>query len=256
MTTLLVSQGVPMIAHGDELGRTQGGNNNVYCQDNAISWIDWDLGREQQSLFDFSRHVVQLRQDHPVFRRRRFFQGNADHGGRSEVGDIVWFGTQGSEMTEEDWQTGYARTLAVLLNGDAIPEPGPLGQRIKDDDFVMMFNAHHEDVDFVVPDVIADVEWEKVVDTQLPTGIPDPTTALLASGETLTVGSRSMVVVKSRPIERDVLEEDAEEAEREAELIADADESERSPELTEKAAERAARAKEHEKADGGSSGQE
>ena len=250
LTTLLVSQGVPMIAHGDEMARTQGGNNNVYCQDNAVAWIDWELSKDQQSLLKFASHVVDLRQNHPVFRRRRFFEGNADHGGRSDVGDIMWFGSSGIEMNEDDWKTGYARTLSVLLNGDAIPEPGPLGQRITDDDFILMFNAHHEDVDFVVPDVIADVRWVKVVDTFLSGGIPEPTEPAVDSGETITVGSRSMVILQSSPIERDVLEQDAEEAREEAaRLMAVAvagDEIEVSPELTEKAAERAARAKERE----------
>ncbi|MDO5626721.1 MAG: glycogen debranching protein GlgX [Mobilicoccus sp.] len=241
LTTLMVSQGVPMIAHGDELGRTQGGNNNVYCQDNEIAWIDWDLGKEQERLFEFAQHVVDLRQNHPVFRRRRFFQGEADHGGSSDVRDIVWFGSNGEEMTEEDWQTGYARTLSVLLNGDAIPEPGPLGQRVTDDSFVMMFNAHHEAVDFVVPTIIEDVEWHPVVDTTLDSGIPEVTTAAVDSGAQVHVGPRSMVILRSKVIERDILELDAEEAKHDAEKADHA-----SPELAEKAAERAARLKERE----------
>ena len=248
LTTLLVSQGVPMIAHGDEVGRTQGGNNNVYCQDNEISWIDWNLGREQQSLFEFAKYVVNLRLAHPVFRRRRFFQGSADHGGQSTVGDIVWFANSGEEMTEEDWSTGYARTLSVLLNGEAIQEPGPLGQRITDDSFVLLFNAHHEPLDFVVPSVIEGVEWVPVLDTDLPTGIPDPGVDPYGSGDTLTLAARSMVILQSRDLQPDQLEVDAAEARREAaDLMAQAAVTgrvERSPELAEKAAERAARAKE------------
>ncbi|WP_040160740.1 glycogen debranching protein GlgX [Mobilicoccus massiliensis] len=249
LTTLLVSQGVPMIAHGDEVGRTQGGNNNVYCQDNEISWIDWNLGKEQQTLFEFAKYVVALRLDHPVFRRRRFFEGSADHGGQSNVGDIVWCSTSGEEMTEEDWQTGYARTLSVLLNGDAIQEPGPLGQRITDDSFVLMFNAHHEPLDFVIPSVIEGVEWIEVVDTDLPTGIPEPTTEAVHSGSTRTLAPRSMVILQSREIEDDILAQDAAEARHEAAVMLEqavhTGHVERSPELTEKAAERAARARQH-----------
>jgi len=248
LTTLLVSQGVPMIAHGDEFGRTQGGNNNVYCQDNEISWIDWNLGREQHLLFEFAKYVVNLRLAHPVFRRRRFFEGGADHGGQSTVGDIVWFANSGEEMTEEDWSTGYARTISVLLNGDAIQEPGTLGQRITDDSFVLMFNAYHESLDFVVPSVIENVHWVPVLDTNLPTGIPEKGVDPHESGDTLTLAPRSMVILQSLTDEPDQLEIDAEDARREAAgMMAQAATNgrvERSPELAEKAAERAARAKE------------
>ena len=131
LTTLMVSQGVPMLAHGDELGRTQRGNNNVYAQDNEISWVDWDLDADQQDLLDVHRGGDRAAQgSHPVFRRRRFFAGDAAHGGQSELGDIEWFKPDGTRWTSADWNAGFARSLMVFLNGDAIPEPdraGPAG---------------------------------------------------------------------------------------------------------------------------------
>lgn len=122
LTTLLLAQGVPMIAHGDEFGRTQQGNNNVYCQDNELAWVDWTLDADQESLLDFTRHVMRLRAEHPVSRRRRFFAGSADHGGESDSGDIAWFEPDGEHMDEEAWANGYAKSLMVFLNGRAIRE--------------------------------------------------------------------------------------------------------------------------------------
>ena len=121
LTTLLLSQGVPMLAHGDEMGRTQRGNNNGYCQDNDLTWVDWDLDDDDAELLRFTRRLVQLRKDHPVFRRRRFFAGTADHGGESDLGDIAWFMPNGKHMDGEAWRDGIARSLMVFLNGDAIP---------------------------------------------------------------------------------------------------------------------------------------
>ena len=165
MATLLFSQGVPMILHGDELGRTQGGNNNGYCQDNEISWVDWDLSEEQRELLKFTQQVVHLRHDHPVFRRRRFFAGSSDHGGESPLGDIAWFAPSGRHMAEADWQTGYARAVAVFLNGSAILEPSPRGEKIVDDSFLLLMNASHEPVDFTLPDGNYAAVWTVVLDT-------------------------------------------------------------------------------------------
>ena len=131
LTTLLLSQGVPMIAHGDELGRTQLGNNNGYCQDSDLTWVDWDLDDQQSDLLRFTRRLVQLRKDHPVFRRRRFFAGTANHGGESDLGDIAWFMPNGKHMDEAAWRDGMARSLMVFLNGDAIPAPDRRGQKIR-----------------------------------------------------------------------------------------------------------------------------
>ncbi|GAA3716934.1 glycogen debranching protein GlgX [Terrabacter ginsenosidimutans] len=165
LTTLLFSQGVPMMLHGDELGRTQGGNNNGYCQDNDISWIQWVLDEDDQKLLVFTQSLVKLRREHQVFRRRRFFAGNADHGGESELGDIAWFTPEAQHMDEEAWSNGQARSLMIFLNGSAIPEPDPRGQQILDDSFLVMFNAHDEALAFTLPDEEYGAQWIPVIDT-------------------------------------------------------------------------------------------
>ncbi|HET9872919.1 MAG TPA: glycogen debranching protein GlgX [Propionibacteriaceae bacterium] len=165
LTTLMVSQGVPMVAHGDELGRTQRGNNNVYAQDSALSWVDWDLDKDQMALLEFVSGLMDLRKSHPVFRRRRFFAGDAAHGGKSELGDIEWFKPAGTPMGEEDWRAGYARSVMVFLNGDAIPEPDAMGRRITDDHFLLLFNAHTEALDFRLPPANYGTHWGVRLDT-------------------------------------------------------------------------------------------
>jgi glycogen operon protein len=203
LATLLLSQGVPMIAHGDELGRTQGGNNNVYCQDNPTAWVDWDLDDDERDLLDFTRRLVQLRHDHPVFRRRRFFAGSADHGGESELGDIAWFTPTGEHMSDDDWRNGYARSLMVFLNGAAIPEPDRRGSRIVDDSFLVVFNGHHEEIDFVLPPVEYGQSWVPELDTteafvrvEVPELAAEAGTGL-KPGSRLPVGPRSVVVLRS-----------------------------------------------------------
>ncbi|QEH93128.1 glycogen debranching protein GlgX [Dermacoccus abyssi] len=158
LTTLLLSQGVPMVLHGDELGRTQDGNNNTYCQDNELSWIDWDLDERRSSLLEFTKQLIALRREHPSFQRRRFFAGEAQHGGRSEWGDIVWFRASGEEMQDEDWTSG-AGTLMVYLNGDAIHTNDSKGQPVVDDHFLMFFNPGHEEAEFTIPDVVREADW-------------------------------------------------------------------------------------------------
>ena len=145
MTTLLLSQGVPMIRHGDELGHSQQGNNNAYCQDNELSWLDWE--HADLDFVAFCADLVAFRHQHPVFWRRRFFEGEPIFGG--ELSDIAWFRPDGAEMTDDDWQAGFAKSLGVFLNGDALPDPDPRGRRLRDDSFLLLFNAHHEDVTFV-----------------------------------------------------------------------------------------------------------
>ncbi len=165
LTTLLISQGVPMLSHGDELGRTQRGNNNAYCQDNEISWVDWDLTDEREQLLAFTRRLVALRRAHPVFRRRRFFRGSASHGGESEVGEIAWFMPGGEHMDEEAWTNGHAKTLMVFLNGNQIPEMDARGGRVRDDSFLVLFNAHDTPISFTVPDNGYGKAWLTEIDT-------------------------------------------------------------------------------------------
>jgi glycogen operon protein len=193
LTTLLVSQGVPMLLHGDELGRTQGGNNNGYCQDNEISWVDWELGEEQGDLLNFTRRLIELRREHPVFHRRRFFAGSADHGGRSDVGDIEWFEPSGQQMDDESWANGYARSMAVFLNGAAIPEPDTRGQRIVDDSFLVLFNGHDESLRFTLPDEDYGQSWLVDIDT----GAQDIDPELeFTPGSEVTAQARSVVVLR------------------------------------------------------------
>ncbi|MDQ1585492.1 MAG: isoamylase [Actinomycetota bacterium] len=193
LTTLFLSQGVPMLLHGDELARSQGGNNNAYCQDNEISWVDWKDARENFALMDFTELVSRLRKEHPVFRRRRFFQGDPARGSESELGDIAWFTPSGEHMAEEDWRNGYAKSLAVFLNGEAIAEPTDRGEPIVDDSFLLLFNAHHEDMAFTVPKEIYGERWEVVIDTAAPLVDDRPSAR---AGEPVSVEARSILVLR------------------------------------------------------------
>jgi pullulanase/glycogen debranching enzyme len=160
LATLFLSQGVPMLLGGDEIGRTQGGNTNAYCQDNEISWFNWQ--EADWDLFEVVAGLIRLRQAHTVFRRRRFFLGRAIHG--TGVGDIGWLRPDGQAMSEEDWQAGYAKSLAVYLNGQGLHELDVRGQQLVDDSFYLMFNAHYEPLTFTTPQGLGAV-WVKVLDT-------------------------------------------------------------------------------------------
>ena len=171
LTTLFTSQGVPMLLAGDELGRSQRGNNNAYCQDNELSWLDWrpaleeDGTGEHVTMLEFARGLARLRAAHPVLRRRRFFSGRADGDGPR---DLVWLKPGGAEMTSADWQTGYAKALGVYLNGDAITEPDPRGRPVTDDSFLLLFNAGEEPIAFAIPGADYAGAWEVAVDTANP----------------------------------------------------------------------------------------
>jgi len=163
LATLLLSQGVPMISAGDEMGRTQRGNNNAYCQDNEISWLDWSLTTERTRLLEFTRRMIALRRAHPVFRRRDFFQGRPIHGGG--VKDIVWFKPDGTEMNDEEWNLHFTRSIGVLLAGQGLTETDQRGRPVADRDFLLLFNAHHEEIAFSLPDHAAARRWLTVLDT-------------------------------------------------------------------------------------------
>ncbi|MBW4661281.1 MAG: glycogen debranching protein GlgX [Drouetiella hepatica Uher 2000/2452] len=164
LVTLMLSQGVPMLLSGDEIGRSQQGNNNAYCQDNEISWVNWELQEDNEALLDFTRQLIGFRRQHPVFRRRKWFQGRAIHG--SGVNDIAWYNPDGSAMREQQWNEGFAKAIAIFLNGEAIPTPGERGERIIDNSFLLFYNAHHEEMEFVLPEGLAHAEWETLIDTQ------------------------------------------------------------------------------------------
>ncbi|MCL5098475.1 MAG: glycogen debranching protein GlgX [Candidatus Omnitrophica bacterium] len=166
LATLILSQGVPMLCAGDEIGRTQQGNNNAYCQDNEISWIDWDLDDRQRSLLEFTRRIVQFRHAHPNLRRHNFFQGRPLRG--SGVKDIVWLKADGGEMTDEEWNTGWMRTLGVRLDGGGLDVMDERGRRVTDDTLLVLFNAHHEPVSFVLPAYVPGARWEGIIDTNRP----------------------------------------------------------------------------------------
>ena len=174
LTTMFFSQGVPMICHGDEMGRTQAGNNNVYCQDNELSWVNWNLNATQQDLLHFTRKVIKLRKDHPVLRRRRFFYGDAAHGGESKLQEIGWLRPSGEHMRDEDWAAWYARSLMVYVNGHAISEPNLHGEKIVDKSFLLLVNASEEDIEFTIPTepTGSSKAWKVVIDTQPTKGLP------------------------------------------------------------------------------------
>ncbi|MCX5203436.1 glycogen debranching protein GlgX [Streptomyces sp. NBC_00237] len=201
VATLMLSQGVPMLSHGDEFARTQHGNNNAYCQDNELSWVPWpgpdaDGNKtEDGTLLLFTRAMVALRREHPVFRRRRFFHGRPVRGTQDELSDIAWFTPEGEEMTQEDWEAAHAKAITVFLNGEAISEPGPRGERITDDSFLLMFNASAETLEFRVPQDHGE-QWEVVVDTAREDGVPPGTGAKVDKGEHLTLIGRCLTVLQ------------------------------------------------------------
>ena len=197
LLTLMLSQGVPMVLHGDEFGRSQRGNNNVYCQDNEISWVDWDLEPWQEELLAFTRRAVALRREHPVFRRRRFFAGvSRDEG---TPADIAWFAPDGRTMGPDDWANHEARSMLVFLNGEAIPEPDQRGERVVGDSFLVAFNGHYEPLTFTLPEEVYGDGWLVALDTSDDTAgsvsIFDDATTLLPGLE-LQVAERSIVVLR------------------------------------------------------------
>ncbi len=207
LATLMLSQGVPMLCGGDELSRTQKGNNNAYCQDNEISWTDWE--NTDEALIEFTAGLIELRQTHRVFRRRRFFHGRPLHG--SGVKDLAWLTPGAKEMTDEDWDKGYAKALGVFLSGESIETPDEFGDRIVDDSFYLIFNAHHEPVEYVAPGAPWGQTWVKVLDTHAAVRIgrdrrggPRPPIARRAAdaaarfeaGARIQVAARSIMVLR------------------------------------------------------------
>ncbi len=191
LATLMLSQGTPMISHGDEIGRTQSGNNNVYCQDSPLSWMDWSMRETNADLLSFARNVTALRKAHPVFRRRRFFEGEPILTGDLKR-DIAWLTKAGLEMTAEDWNSGF-NSVGVFLNGQAIPEPSARGERVVDDTFLLCFNAHSAAVEFLTPDGDYAAEWTAALDTSVATGAAD---LVVKAGESVTLPGCSVLVFR------------------------------------------------------------
>ena len=193
IATLLLSQGVPMLLGGDEIGRTQHGNNNGYCQDNAISWFDWTLDAPRRQLLDFTRGMIRIFRGHPVLRRRRFFQGRRIRG--SSVKDLTWFGPDGQEMTDAEWRAEAVHTIGLRLAGDAIEERGPRGERIVDDTLLLVLNAADDEVAFQLPDGSA-AGWRLMVDTSRPDLAPDNDGPSFGGEATYPVAARSVTLLR------------------------------------------------------------
>ncbi len=189
LATLFLSQGVPMLLAGDEIGHTQQGNNNAYCQDNEISWMNWE--NVDEALLDFTRHLVNIRREHPAFHRRKWFQGRPIHG--TQVSDIAWFTPDGEKMEEENWGEGSAKSLGVFIYGPGIRSAGPKGESITDDSFYVIFNAHYESMEFKLPEKAWAEEWQKMIDTNDPELKGD---RVFSASQTITVESRSLILLK------------------------------------------------------------
>jgi isoamylase len=191
LATLFLSQGIPMLLGGDEIGRTQGGNNNAYCQDNEISWFDWE--HVDADLLEFTSRLIALRRKHPVFRRRRWFQGKPIHG--EGVRDIGWFRPDGELMGDEDWRHGFSKSIGVFLNGDAISSLDERGDPVTDDSFYVLLNAHHEPLAFRLPAREQwGNRWRKVLDTAEP--VPGPGEVHEAGSEVPVAGRAVVVLVR------------------------------------------------------------
>ena len=181
-----------MLLGGDEIARTQGGNNNGWCQDSEISWFDWDVGERERHQFDFTKRLIALRREHPVFHRRDFLTGEDPAG--SGLPDAWWFRpADGRRMTQHDWSEG-AKCLGVFLNGDGIAAPGPEGEKVEDDSFLLLFNACPDDCEFTLPSRRFGARWSIVFDTAA-TGERDASRTV-AAGETLTLVHRSLVLAR------------------------------------------------------------
>jgi isoamylase len=191
-TTLLLSQGAPMLSGGDEWGRTQNGNNNAYCQDNEISWFNWEHDEKQRRFLEFTRKLVQFRKEHPVFRRPKFFQGRRIRG--SEIRDVMWFNPGGSEMSEEEWGSPFVRCIGMLLSGDTIDVLTFEGEPIRDETFLLLINAHYEPIPFVLPGQ-EQIEWQLILDTMDSDGFLMESKKF-ASGDDIDLGGRAVCLLR------------------------------------------------------------
>jgi glycogen operon protein len=198
IATMFLSQGVPMLLAGDAIGHTQNGNNNAYCQDNEISWLDWDPEHIDGELLRFVQRMIALRKEHPVFRRRNFFQGRQIRG--AEIKDIVWLHPDGQEMTDSEWNQEFARCLGVALSGQAVDEVDERGQRVQDDNFLLLMNAHHEEIPFVLPGVTSNSGWVAILDTSCQTS--NQADSFYSGGASYPLQARSLALLVERPPER------------------------------------------------------
>jgi glycogen operon protein len=193
LATLMLSQGVPMLCAGDEIARSQQGNNNAYCQDNEISWLHWDLDEPQKRLLDFTSRLIAMRKEHPNLHRRKFFQ---DRKVRHSVDrDIAWFGVDGKEFSDEQWDAGWVRSIALLLNGKTLNIADETGKPIVDDTFLLLVNAHHEGVEFTLPQKTGQgTKWQQILDTD---NLQQPFQPE-ELGDCMVIGPRSLMLLCER----------------------------------------------------------
>ena len=192
LTTLFLSQGVPMLLGGDEFGRSQNGNNNAYCQDNELSWFNWSRDADQNQLLEFTRQLIQLRREHPVFRRPKFLQGRRIRG--AEVKDVMWFNPGGNEMSDEEWASPFVRCLGMLLSGDTTDILNFEGEPVRDQTFLLLINAHYEPIEFLLPG-LEHLEWELILDTEEEKGFL-PAAKKYASGDDFNLVDRSAALLR------------------------------------------------------------
>jgi isoamylase len=192
LATLLLSQGIPMLLGGDEVGRSQGGNNNAYCQDNGTSWIDWQSA--DQDLLEFSRRLIEFRRGHPIFHRRKWFQDRPIW--HSAEREIAWFKPDGWELNDEDWGAGFAKSLGVYLNGEVIPSMDQRGDPVLDDTFYLLFNGHHERLDFTLPPSDWGSQWQEVLNSATAMVGDTASETTYSAGDSVQMPGRSVVVLK------------------------------------------------------------
>jgi glycogen operon protein len=192
LATLLLSQGVPMLLAGDEMGRTQRGNNNAYCQDNELAWTDWNIDPVRRNLLEFVSRMIDTRRNHPILRRRQFFLGRPANG--SPIKDIVWLRPDGAEMTDQEWDEDSTRCLGVFLSGDALPETDRRGRPVRDASFLLLFNAYHDSIAFRLPAMGRDDEWFAQIDTAFDSGRPPP--GALRTGLEYPLQGRSLALLR------------------------------------------------------------
>jgi glycogen operon protein len=192
LATLLLSQGVPMICGGDEISRTQNGNNNAYCQDNETTWYDWNLDEERQSLLQFTSKLIKLRRTHPNLRRRRFFQDRSIR--HDNASDILWLRPDGQEMGEDEWGQSWVRCLGMFLNGETLGDVDERGESVKDESFLLLLNCHQEPIDFFLPQLQPQPQWQVLIDSNR-SELDDPEKKMTASEKSVTLVPHSMVVL-------------------------------------------------------------
>jgi glycogen operon protein len=192
LATLFLSQGVPLLSGGDEFSRTQKGNNNTYCQDNELSWFNWQWTPEQQEILRFTTQLTEFRREHPVFRRPKYFTGRRIRG--DDVKDLMWFAPNGAEMKAADWQNGFAKCIGVLFSGTTSDVRDPQGEPVRDDTFLLLFNAHYEPLTFIVPGR-EEIRWETVINTTVETGFVK-TGEVVAAGDEVELIERSLSLLR------------------------------------------------------------